>query len=90
MTTTPQAPTAVAPPQQAQLFDTAHPFITEVPAQLTTELVDGPHGQRIGLTIRIPNTTVTVLLVKDDAEKWCDQLRETIGRANGLILPPRG
>jgi hypothetical protein len=78
-------------PQPApQLFDAAHPFLGEVAAQLTTELVDGPHGQRIGLTIRIPNTTVTVLLVKDDAEKWVSQIRETIGRANGLILPPRG
>lgn len=86
MTAPPQIPAA----PQAQLWDLANPYRGEVPAQLTTDVVDGPGGQRAGLTVRVPNTTVSVLLVKDDLDTWIEQLVKLRGRMNGLILPPGG
>lgn len=67
--------------------DPSNPWLMEVPAQLTTEVMNGPTGQRLGMTVRIPNTTVTVLLGKDDALQWADQIRAKVSEMNGLILP---
>lgn len=64
-----------------------HPMIQEVPAVLSTEVVNGPTGQRLALTVRVPNTTVTVLLVKDDVLAWADQIRAEHGKMSGIILP---
>lgn len=72
------------------VFDTANPFITEVPAQLAVEVVQGPGGQRLALTIRIPNGTVSVILVRDDAEQWRDTITKEIAKMNGLIIPGGG
>lgn len=74
-------------PVQSAVFDPLNPWPAEVPAQLVTEVVNGPNGQRLGLCIRIPNSTTSVLLVKDDALKWADQIRAEVAKMNGLILP---
>jgi hypothetical protein len=78
-------------PQAVAVFDPGHPFTgNQVPAQLVTELVQTTRGQMMALTLRIPNTTVSVLLAKDDAQMWADQIRSKIAEMNGLILPPSG
>ncbi len=69
---------------QVPSYDLGHPMIQEVPAVLSTEVVNGATGQ---LTIRIPNTTVTVLLVKDDLLHWADQIRAEHAKMTGIILP---
>lgn len=75
------------PPVDVPLFDAGNPYIGEVPAMQAMELIDTPNGQRLALTLRIPNTTVTVLLAQDDAKRWRDQLSSKIAEMNGLIIP---
>lgn len=78
-------------PQPVAVFDPGHPFTGhEVPAQLVTEVVETTGGQRLALTVRVPNTTVSLLLVKDDGLRWADQIRAKVAEMNGLILPPSG
>lgn len=78
-------------PQQVPVFDPAHPFTGHhVPAALSTDVVQTTGGQMLALTVRIPNTTVSLLLAKDDAIRWADQVRAAVGTMNGLILPPSG
>ena len=74
-------------PQPPPFFDPTNPYNGEVPAQLTTDVVNGPVGQRLGLKIHIPNTTLVLVLAKDDATAWRDALSAGISRMNGLILP---
>ena len=84
MTTTPETSQQVA---QGSWRDPNHPFVGEVPAFLVTEVVPTPGGQRLALAVRVPNTTVSVLLAKDDALRWADQIRAEVAKMNGLILP---
>lgn len=73
------------------VFDPGHPFTgAEVPAQLVAEVVGTNVGQRMALTLRIPNTTVSVLLERADAIRWADQIRAKAAEMTGLILPPSG
>ena len=74
----------------SQAINPNNPFLGEVPAQLVTDTVDGPLGQRAAVTVNIPNGSVTALLVRDDLVKWRDQLTAQIGRMNGLILSGPG
>lgn len=69
------------------IFDPTNPFSGETPAQLTAEVVNGPAGQRLGLKIHLPNTTVVVLLSKADGEQWRDALSAKLAEMIGLILP---
>jgi len=75
--TTPQAP----PP-----FDPGNPLLGETPAQMSTSLVDTPFGQRMALTIRTASTTMTVLLGRDDATTWGQNISQTANGMSGLIL----
>jgi hypothetical protein len=70
--------------------DPLNPFIGEYPAHLVNDVYNGPIGQRLIMTMRVGNATVTAMLAKDDAIKWRDQITEYIGKMNGLILPPSG
>lgn len=69
------------------LFDAGQQQIAEVPAMLSVATVDTSAGQRLGLTLRIPNGTVSVLLDRKDAEKWRDDLARGIAAMHGLIIP---
>jgi hypothetical protein len=83
----PSSPLPQAAAPEASAFDRDNPFLQEIPAQCVTDVVQTPGGQRMVLTIRTPGTTVTVFLMRDDAEKWRDQISATIARMNGLIVP---
>lgn len=67
--------------------DTGNPMLSEVPASFQCTPVNGPGGQRLALTIRTQSTTLTVLLVKDDAARWRDVMTEAISKMSGLIVP---
>lgn len=69
-------------------FDTGNPLLDEVPAELTTAVMNGPAGQKMAVTVRTASTTLTVLLPKDVAEKWRDQFTSALSSMSGLILPP--
>ena len=49
-------------PDQVAPVDTGNGLLSEVPAQVTTALMQTPHGQRLALTVRTASTTLTVLL----------------------------
>jgi len=80
-------PPLVTGAQPGSWRDLDHPFVGEVPAFLVTEVVPTLGGQRLALAVRVPNTTVSVLLAKDDALRWADQIRAEVAKMNGLILP---
>lgn len=78
-------------PQQMQLppmppIDQGNPILNEGPAVFQCTPVTTAGGQRLAMTIRTPTTTMTILLMKDDASSWRDTLTEGIGKMSGLIL----
>jgi hypothetical protein len=81
-----------APAQQPPPFDAGNPLLGEVPAQLTTTLMETAAGQRLALTIRTPSTTVTVLLQSGDARAWASALTRAADSmsAAGLIVAGAG
>ena len=56
------------------LFDEGNKLLGELPAQLSTDVIDTIAGQRLALTIRTPTTTLTVFLRGADAKNWAKQL----------------
>ena len=68
-------------------IDTGNQLLSEVPATFSATPVNGPGGQRLALTIRTASTTLTILLIKDDAGRWRDVMTEGIGKMSGLIVP---
>lgn len=77
---------------QPQPFDAGNGLLGETPAQLTAVLMDTPGGQRLGLTIRTPSTTVTVLLNSEDAQAWARNLSGAAAQmsSSGLIVAGAG
>ena len=57
-------------PTEPQPVDASNSLLGEVPAQLSTALMQTPAGQRLALTIRTASTTLTVLLAAADAKAW--------------------
>lgn len=66
--------------------DPGNGLLSEVPAQLTTALVDTPHGQRLAVTIRTTSATVTVFLGSSDARLWAQQLTKDAASVPGAGL----
>jgi hypothetical protein len=56
------------------LLDEGNKLLMELPAQLTTDVIGTPGGQRLAMTVRTPTTTLTVFLRGSDAKKWAHQL----------------
>jgi hypothetical protein len=84
-------------PQEVPPVDTGNQLLAVTPAMLVTALLQTADGQRLGLTIRTPSTTLTVLLTKADAELWAKNLKGAadgisgsglIAAGNGHIPPP--
>lgn len=73
-------------------FDAGNQLLGQVPAQLTTSLMETPAGQRLVLTIRTASTTMTVLLAQPDAKAWGESLSGLAARmsAAGLIVSGPG
>ena len=77
------------------LYDEGNKLLGELPAQLTTDVIDTVAGQRLVLTIRTPTTTLTVFLRGADAKNWAKQLTSEsvvmsdsgLIAANGKVTP---
>lgn len=69
-------------------FDPGNRLLAETPAQLTTSHIPTTDGQRLGLTIRTPSTTITILLSKKDARTWAHTIKTTADQlsSSGLIV----
>jgi hypothetical protein len=67
--------------------DTGNPLLSIVPQNLTVSPQQTPAGQRLCVTVRTVDTTLTVFLAADEVEQWIDVLRQGKGQLNGLILP---
>ncbi len=69
------------------LYDEGNKLLGELPAQLTTDVIDTIAGQRLALTIRTPTTTLTVFLRGADAKNWAKQLtsESAVMSDSGLI-----
>lgn len=78
------------PPGGLPPYDPGHPAIGGVQAWLSTSVKDFPQGQAMILTIRVPNSTQTVVLSKEDAETWLRQIKQTVDQMSGIILAPPG
>jgi hypothetical protein len=66
--------------------DPGNAILNEGPAIMMATPVNTAAGQRLALTIRTPQVTLTILLIKDDAGRWRDTMTEGIGKMSGLIL----
>lgn len=66
--------------------DPGNAMLAETPAQMTCALVDTPRGQRMAMTVRTASTTLTVLLARDDARAWGQQISNGSEQMSGLIL----
>jgi len=58
-----------------------------LPAQLTTDVLPGPGGQRVVLMkLAVPGACVTALVSPEDAQRWLDQFAGHVAQARtGLI-----
>lgn len=77
-------------PPQPTPVDAGNPLLAEVPAQLTTTLIDTPMGQRLALTVRTASTTLTVVLGQADAKTWAANIAGTAARMSGAGLVVAG
>ena len=79
-------------PQEPQAWDPSNTLLGEVPAGLSTALIETPQGQRLVLTIRTASTTLSVLLEAADGKAWGAQIRAVADQmsASGLIVAAPG
>jgi hypothetical protein len=82
-----QHPAQPPAPVSKPLFDTANQFTGEMPVEWTVGAVDFPGGQRAAVCFRVPNTSLTVVMAKDDLGRLISDLQTLRGRMTGLILP---
>jgi hypothetical protein len=78
--------TTPAPPP----FDPAHPAVGSCQAWLNTGKHDGPNGQLLILTVRVPNATLTAVMSKQDGQRWIDRIQQEIDGMSSLTIAPAG
>lgn len=82
---------APEPDPQGYPFEPAHPpVISEIPAQWLLDVLPTPAGERLALTFRVPNASVSFLLTREDALRFQAMLAEKVSRMHGLTLPGNG
>jgi hypothetical protein len=79
------------------LFDPGNPPAQKLPAQLLTGEIATTEGKLGVATLRVPGTSLTVLLSRDEAASWAaafqhmaDQLTGLTVVRDGVPLPPLG
>ncbi len=79
-------------PVQLPAYDPANPLMQQaaqaLPSLLTSETVTTQQGQMMRLAIRTPDTTLVVLLRREDVNAWGLWLCEQAAGMSGLIVPP--
>lgn len=68
--------------------DMSHPAVGSVQAWLSTARHRSPQGEFLVATFRVPNTTLTVLLSKADAQAWIDQMQGEVDQMSSLMIAP--
>lgn len=85
-----------APPPEAQgpkivhgmaPFDQGNTLLAVVPCSLTVTPQQTPLGQRLCVTVRSADVTLTLFLARDELGQWIDVLTQGKGMLTGLILP---
>lgn len=72
-------------------FDPAHPQVgNQIPQWISTGKHKTPQGDLAIFTFRVPNATVTVVLTKQDAQKWIDQMQAEVDGLSSLSIAPAG
>jgi hypothetical protein len=66
--------------------DFGNKLLSIVPVNLTVSLQETPAGQRLAVTVRTVDTTLTVFLAKDEVEAWQTALASGKAGMTGLIL----
>jgi hypothetical protein len=66
--------------------DPGNKFLSIVPCALSVSVQQTPMGQKLALTIRTVDTTLTVFLDKDEVESWEKALASGKAGMTGLIL----
>lgn len=82
-----------AAPLDLPAFDPGNPLVQQappLPALLTADVIGGPAGKLLLLTIRTPDVTLTLKLPREDVEVWARFLGDRVGDLAGIILPPSG
>jgi hypothetical protein len=77
-------------PGAVPAFDPAHPSVGTVPAWLMTGKHQGPQGDLLILTVRVPNATVTAVMTKVDAQNWIRQIQKEVDGLSSLVVAPPG
>lgn len=67
--------------------DPGNQLLSIVPCALTASVQQTPIGQRMAVTIRTADTTLTLFLAKDESATWIDVLTQVKGQMSGIILP---
>lgn len=90
---TPAANGSPGAPLQLPPFDPGNPLIQQhpaLPALWTSVVAQTPEGPILLFTIRTPDVTLTLKLVKADAEQLARSVIDATKNMSGLILPPSG
>lgn len=91
--TSPEAPPGAAGPQVVPgkpPVDLGNDLLSIVPQNLTVSVQETPAGQRLAVTIRTVDTTLTLFLAKDEVDGWIRALGAGKAGMTGLILGPFG
>jgi hypothetical protein len=68
-------------------FDPVNPYQGIVPTEWTMDTFNPPQGQFAAVCFRTPNTTMTVVLAKDDLSRLIGMLQQLHAGMHGLIIP---
>ena len=78
------------PGQPAPPIDPGNPFLSELPANLATVVVQTPAGPRLALTLRVGNGTLTAFLTRDDAMAWASAIEKAASGVSSLVVAGPG
>lgn len=86
-------PPGASGPQMSQgkpPVDLGNDLLSIVPQNLTVSVQETPAGQRLAVTIRTVDTTLTLFLAKDEIDAWMRVLGAGKAGMTGLILGSLG
>lgn len=76
------------PTQGTPPFDPAHPSVGPAQAWLTVATAKLPDGERLIMTLRVHNATLTAVVAKADGERWIKMIQEQLNTMSSLVVVP--
>ena len=76
------------PTQGTPSFDPAHPSVGPAQAWLSVATAKLPDGERLILTLRVHNATLTAVVAKADGERWVKMIQEQLDTMSSLMVVP--